>query len=262
MLHRWFIFVISIALPAVACAEPSTLPTFKLSGGLFISHLNTELQVNSRTIGRGTRLNLENLGLTQSTRVGRLDGYLRLFQRHRIQFGYFRFYRTVGAHLKNTIQVGNVTFPAGAGVDLTSDNRNYMLNYMYSFIQNDQLELAGSLGLHIMNITNAIRGTGGRLSQSSSVTGPMPMLGLNLDYHFSKRLLGSLQGQWFAIKYDGYTGVLQDYSLRLEYMFWDHAGIGVGYNAFNLGVSVDRGNFLGRLDWRYSGLQLFGTVAF
>ncbi|MDQ7011505.1 MAG: hypothetical protein Q9M29_06755 [Mariprofundaceae bacterium] len=100
-------------------------------------------------------------------------------------------------------------------------------------IQDDNLELAGTIGMHVIDLSTSIRSTGGLLNEASPVAGPLPAVGVSLDYHFTPDVHGSLQGQWFSLQANGFDGMLQDYRVTLEYMIRDHLGLGVGYNYFD-----------------------------
>lgn len=236
---------------------------FRVELGVFITQFNTDLQVNSKGFGLGTKLNLEDdLGLSSSSRVFRTDGYFRIAKRHRIEFAFFDFNRNASALLKRDIQFGNVFFPAGSGVISSFDLVTYKAGYMYSFVQADNLEIAASVGIHLLDLTAAVQTTGGRLQAEASAIAPLPVIGLTLEYSPIPRFHASIKGQWFALRAGDFKGVLQDYRVRFEYFFLKNTAIGIGYNYYNIGVTANKPKFIGRLDWRYSGLQLFGTFRF
>jgi hypothetical protein len=68
--------------------------------------------------------------------------------------------------------------------------------------------------------------------------------------------------QLFSLSIDEYDGRLQDYRIGLIWQPNKWAGVGLGYNRFDIDVDVDTSDFKGSLDWQYDGPQIFYTVAF
>jgi hypothetical protein len=245
-----------------AAEKSPELETVKLNLGAFIPFFNSELRVDSPTLGKGTNLDLEDrLGLDEEITEFRVDGYLRFFDRHRFQLGYYNISRSARAQLTNPIQFGDIIFPAIA-VSTDTDISIYEASYMFSFLQNDSLELAASLGAQILDIEASITGSGGLLRESAEAVGPIPVIGLDLIYRFSTDLSLTSRIQFFTLEVDKYDGTLIDFRAALEYMFLENFGLGVGYNFFGIDVEVDGSNFLGEVDYEFQGVQVFGVFRF
>jgi hypothetical protein len=69
-------------------------------------------------------------------------------------------------------------------------------------------------------------------------------------------------------QYDGFEGSLMENLLGLEYRPWDHLGFGVAYSGMAVRVagsadtSYPGADFVGRVDFQYSGLLLYGKMSF
>jgi hypothetical protein len=245
-----------------AAEKSPELETVKLNLGAFIPFFNSELRVDSPTLGRGTNLDLEDrLGLDEEITEFRVDGYLRFFDRHRLQLGYYNISRSARAQLTDPIQFGDTIFPAIA-VNTDTDISIYEASYMFSFLQNDSLELAASLGAQTLDIEASITGSGGLLRESADVVGPVPVIGLDLNYRFTQELFLVSRIQFFTYEFEEYDGTLIDFRAALEYMFFENFGLGIGYNYFDIDIDIDGSNFLGVVNYEFQGVQVFGVIRF
>jgi hypothetical protein len=261
ILSMMFCFISSDNLLA-AEKDVSELETVKLNLGAFIPFFNTELRVDSTTQGQGTDLDLEDrLGLDEEITEFRVDGYIRFFDRHRLQLGYYKLSRSAAAQLIPPFQFGDINFD-GVQVFTDTDVNIYEASYMYSFLQNDRLELAGTLGAQTVDIDVSITGNGGLVTEPASVVGPLPVIGLDLTYKFTSDLQLTSRVQFFTLEVDEYDGTLVDFRAALEYMFWENFGLGVGYNMFYIDVEVDGSRFLGDVDYKFQGVNVFGVLRF
>ena len=63
--------------------------------------------------------------------------------------------------------------------------------------------------------------------------------------------------QIFRLTYGDFSGSLDHASAKLEYGAFEHVGIGVGYDLFDLGLDVDRDRWNGDVSFRFSGPILY-----
>ena len=138
--------------------------------------------------------------------------------------------------------------------------------YEYAFMRGEHYELAGSVGLHDLTFNTALSAVGNTLNVSQSaratVNGPLPVIGVHYVYQFNPQLNLDALFQFFVLKFDQYSGNLQDYNLSLIYMPWKNFGIGAGWNQFVTDLDVSAPGFNGNLRWRYGGLRLFLRVSY
>jgi hypothetical protein len=246
-----------------AAEKDGELDKVKLNLGAFIPFFNSELRVDSRTLGQGTNLDLEDrLGLDENITEFRADGYFRFFDRHRLQLGYYKLSRSAAAQLIPSFQFGDIVFD-GLQVFTDTDVKIYEASYMYSFLQNERMEFAGTLGAQTVDIDMSINGTAGALAtEGASVVGPLPVIGLDLIYKFTPNLHFTTRGQFFTLEFEEYDGTLIDFRAALEYMFFENFGLGVGYNLFYCNVEIDGSKFLGDVDYKFQGVNVFGVLRF
>ena len=280
---RWFPPLIGIALllslivsPSAAddTATESPWEKFSFNGGLFLSRSETEVRFGS---GLGVEVNLEDaLGMETDTNVFRLESYWRFTEnrKHRADFSWFSLNRTASKEITDDITIkppneDEITIIAGTDVESKYDMDIFQLNYSYSFIQDDRLDLAGSVGLFIMPISLGLDVTGlvdEKVDQS--FTAPLPAVGLRMDLLIVPKWYFRSSMQLFYIEYEDYTGSLTSTRAAVEYNPWKHVGLGLGLDSLRMSVQADDSSSIpgldlrGNVDFGYIGLYLYGRVFF
>ena len=244
-------------------------PKFEFAVGGFVTNDDTNIQVNSATLGAGVNVNLEDaLGIDASSNTYRVDMLYRFGEtrRNEIEFHYFKNKRDGSKVLEEDIQVGDQIFPAGTGVNSDNSLTFYNLDYVYNFLLDDRVRLGGSVGVHTTGIKLNISESGGGKAESESVTAPLPMVGLRLDVVLAKHWRMKTNINLFYIEYDNYTGRLSDTFVGVEYVPWKHFGLGAGVNAINYYIEADGGSdftsFNGSFNYRLTGLMFYGKYFF
>jgi hypothetical protein len=190
----------------------------------------------------------DDLGLDRDLALARLDGYYRLGRKHRLQFGYFTFKRDAVRTIDRDIIFGDITFQLNAQIESEFKNSITQIGYMYSLRQTDRFEVAGTFGIHWMDVQSKLRGNtvGGVIETSSTdAAGPLPLIGIDIDYAFTPRLIASLRGMLRG---------------SLEYFFMNNLGVGLGVNRFDLDLTYSDNNRGADFTWGYDGLQLYLTA--
>jgi hypothetical protein len=238
--------------------------TLRIDIGYFLPKIDTNLRVDSPSLGVGTEIDAESdLGLEEDLSLGRIDGYFRLARRHRIQFANYRMNRDRTRTLERDIQFKDVNFPAGTSTTTNLSAEITELSYAYSFIERPDVELSGTIGVHQLQLDTRLRGSGGLFSESTA-KGPLPLIGLDLTYAYTSRLLLGARAQYFSLSAGDFDGRLRNLRLSAEY-YSDpkrNVGFGIGYNDFELEVDVKDTDFNGRFDWAYGGFQVYTIIGF
>jgi hypothetical protein len=251
-----------------AQAADGSLPWEKgsLSIGGFITNSSTDLQINSDSLGVGAVVDVEDaLGVSSDKSTWRLDGFWRFgnTRRHQIDFNYFDSRRSGNKVLDEQIQIGDEVFPINARVDTEFDLRFINVNYSYAFLQDNRVRLAAAIGLHTTSVELKLQEVGGSAKvEEESFTAPLPAVGLRGDVVLTERwrLRGGLDV--FYLSTGGYTGVLSDALLAVEWLPFKHLGFGAGLNAINIKVEADGDDdygldLNGELKFRFTGAMLY-----
>ena len=145
---------------------------FSISLGGFISESDTTVQINSKTLGAGAVLDLENaLGVEQSFKTYRIDAKYRFGEtrRHEVELHYFDSKRDGSKTLDRELVIGDERFPVGAGVNTEFELRFINVDYVYNFLMDDRVRLGVSAGLHTTGISLKVQEalTGGKVEEES-----------------------------------------------------------------------------------------------
>jgi len=248
---------------------------FRLNVGGFLPAIDSELIINSKTLGQGTRIDLEeDLGFDEDVSIVRLDGYWRFAKRHRLYFGYYGFDRDAIKTLEDQIRIADKLFDVGVSLYTNWEIDFLQASYAYSFIQTQKWELSGSFGVYYLDTAITLRGEGsisngqggwiiaGQVSEGESVGLPIPLFGLAAEYHITPKWRAKVGGRYFTLSIDEWSGSLLEASVNLEYLFHKNFGIGTGYTYFNVDVERDRETRISELDYTYNGVQIYGIWYF
>jgi len=242
---------------------------FAISVGGFVSESDTTLQLNSKTLGVGAVIDLENaLGVERSFQTYRIDARYRFGEtrRHEIEFHYFDSKRTGDRTLDRDLQIGDNFFPAGTGVTTEWELQFINFDYVYNFLMDDRVRVGVSAGLHTTGIGLKIQEAGGQKVQAEDFTAPLPMLGLRSEVLLAPRWRLKVDINFFYLEYDQFTGRLSDTYLGIEWLPWKNFGFGLGLNNVNYEVEADGdsqlGGINGNIEFQMTGLLIYGKYQF
>lgn len=245
---------------------------FIIDVGYFFLSTDMRVRVDGETTAQaGSDVDFDDtFGIGDFDRF-RVDGLWRIAPRHLIRAMYFQNNRHAIRSIERDVNFQDETFPLGATVDAHSELTVAQLSYEYAFLRRENYELAGSIGIHYvdMNLTldATIAAQGNQVSRTAdagaSTSAPLPVLGLRWMWRLPHDFYVSAQAQYFHIQFDPYKGSLTDLKASVVWQATDHLGIGVGYNDFGFRFDIDaRGDFDGRLRWNYGGAMAFATFMF
>ena len=257
---------LTITFPMLCYAEPPVdigKDKYSISIGFFLPAVDTNIRLDSGTLGRGTDIDLEDdLGFDTEQNTGRLDGYIRFAPKHRLGVGLFSMNRKASGIIDRTIQFGDRVFVVNTAINSAFKTKIILANYMYSFIQKPKLEAAVAVGVHYMKTEATLTTSGGTISSSAKADGPLPLIGLDLKYAASPKIHLGLLAQWFKVDAGDYDGSIQNINASVEYLVQKNIGIGVGYNRFSVDYNVNDSFFKGALRYSYGGPQIFASMRF
>jgi hypothetical protein len=265
--------VASAALGQAHAQERNPLESkFIVDAGWFFMSTDMRVRVDGETAEEvGSDVDYDDtFGIGDFDRF-RVEGSWRIAPRHLVRAMYFENNRSASRSLDRDVVFQGETFPIGVTVDASSDLTIAQLSYEYAFLRRDNYELAGSAGVHYVDMGLGLDATvtaqGGTASRSlnaeASTAAPMPVLGVRGLWRLPHNFYISAQVQYFYLEFDPYSGSLIDLKASLVWQLSDHVGLGVGYNDFGFRFDIDdRGDFDGRLRWDYGGAIAFATFMF
>jgi hypothetical protein len=256
---------------ALAEDSPNLLDdTFMASLGSFILDSTTTLRLDGAGGEVGTEFDWEeSFGGSDGSRF-RIDGAWRFADRHKVRGMWFNFSRTRSAVFEEEVEWGDATFPIGVTVAGDLEFDIYEIAYEYAFLRRENLELSGSIGLHLAQFTAGMSAqvdAGGdegtvEIGDEGDLNAPLPVIGGRAIWRIGGDFWLDAMVQFFALEYENVDGRLIDTRIGLLWQPKDWAGIGIGYNRFDIDVDVERNRFTGKLEWVYDGPQIFYNVSF
>lgn len=259
-----------------AAAQQSSLVddafTFSVGGYLL------QTDVKARLDGRAQRnpdidFN-KDLGIDNNSSRYRLDGLWRINQKHHLRFMYFDNKSTNRRTLSRDVQWGDTLYQAGATLDSETKFNIFELAYEYAFLHTPTYEVAGTIGVHYLDLKLGLSGTSTVLdsngnvlsrqfaSKTSSVPAPLPVFGVRGLWQVAPDVYVDGQAQYFRVTVDNIEGAVYDLRAGGTYMFSKNFGVGLGYNLFKTKVDVSKSSFNGRVELGYSGLMLYLTGSY
>ena len=237
-----------------------------MSVGGFVANLNTDVRIGTPSIG--TTIDPEDtLGLESSQTVVRVDAVWRFgdTRRHRLDFTWFDLSRDGTRNLTAEINVDGTVYPIGTVVDSKFDLAFYNVRYGYSFILDERVDLAASIGLHVTKLGLAVSAAGIGTA-GDAVTAPLPVVGFRLDVALTEKWYFRSSVEALYLKYGDFEGSITDVMVAGEYRAFKNFAVGAGINAVRLKFATegdDLGmNFRGDVKSNFVGLMLYGKVLF
>jgi hypothetical protein len=237
--------------------------------GSFILEADTTVRLDGEA-GAGSEVDWQrSFGGGDGTRF-RIDGAWRFADRHKLRGMWFNFSQRRSAQFDEEIDWGDVTFPVDVTVEGLYEFDIYELAYEYAFLRREDLELSGSIGLHLAEFKVGLSAevdTGGgsgtaEIGDEGKLNAPLPVIGGRAIWRISGNFWLDAMLQFFALEYENVDGRLIDTRIGVVWQPRDWGGIGIGYNRFDMDVDVHRSRFTGKLDWTYDGPQIFYSVSF
>ena len=241
--------------------------SFEVRIGAFFSSSDAGFEVKSSG-GAGASIDFEDvLGMSDSTTAFRAETSFSLGARHRLHFDLFSLSREGDRTLANDIQIGNVVFPAGAGVSSESDLRLYMLTYGYSLIQDEKIDFALTFGIHALQWSMDVDADLIDRHKAVDLFLPVPLPGIRFDAALTPDLWLRQRAEFIWIAVGDYSGLMADLSIRLEYSFGETFSVGLGFNSLQIRLKSEKDDapgigFEGEVEFSFSGLMLYVGTQF
>jgi hypothetical protein len=270
-----FVMFLILLGPGFAAEKSvSDLPWKKgyLNLGYFLADLDSGFRIGDDNIGVGVDMDVEKfLGLDTTDRAFRIDAGYRFgkTEKHKMEFSWFKFDREGQKFLGEVVDIppelGGGTIGPG-DVRATFNFDIIKLKYEYSLILDDRVDLNVGAGLFIMPVEFGLVGIIGGVGTSrleESITAPLPVFGLGVDFAFTPKWILRQQLDLFYIEIGNFQGSITSVNLALEYLPWKNVGFGLGVDGLDVEIEATKsdypgvGDFNGNLAFSYIGVQLY-----
>ena len=264
-MKTWAMVVcLAAAAPALADDAPIRGGTekFKLNLGTILNQNNTTLGIQGPQ-GRGIEFGLEGASGVQRDRWSTLaSGTWRFAPNHRVGFQSFSTRRSSSKTTDRDLVLDDQTIPAGTQLDTSSKAQFLVVNYQYSLIRDDRIELAAIAGIYGARFRYSFDSTSPPRDVSANSTAPLPMFGISLDTFITPRWTLSTFFEGLALKVGDVRGSVGYIGMSTDYMLTRHLGLGLGVNAVSIRADVAKDDWNGSFDWRSQSFFAYGQMRF
>ncbi len=259
------IVIVVLTACASAWAEEELPDRFMLRlGGYQIRDADTIVRLEENNQPGGAYIDSnKTLGSETTATVFRTDGLYRFNERHGIGLGWYALRFTGSKALDREIDWAGQIYPANTRVDSEIHFEIYKLDYQYSLFHNDKAELGATFGFNIMHISTSVVAQDINQSARRSVSAPLPIWGLFVDYKFTHRFSACYSYQFFSVNFQDKTkGSIQDFLFSLEYRLIRNIALGFAYNKFGMQLENKGDKATLNFDTNWNGWMLYGAAYF
>ena len=219
--------------------------------------------------GIGASIDFEDVFDLPGTKyTARLLGTARISEHRRyIDFGFVDINRSGSTVIDQDLTWGDYTFQAGGQMTAKFRSEFIYCAYRYDFLNVEKVHIAGSAGLSWTQLSASLIGEGnavgpngpiaGEFESKSSIGAPVPLIGLNVDWAITKRLILRSYSRVFGLNLSTVKGNVFESGLHLNWLFVRHFGLGVAYDKNEIRIKEFKtGDNKGKFDYRVTGLGL------
>lgn len=260
-------------VPAFAEDEDDRHPyfsnSFSLDVGLFMPRRQVELSVDG-PLGsiQGEDIDFdESFGLQKRDDLFAMNFAWRFGEKWELGAQFFESDGQRQAVLEEDVEWGEFVFGAGTGVAAGIDFTLFRTFFGRNFDSADHHDFGVGIGIHYLEIGAFIEGLAilngqqaGFRREAVKAEAPLPNVGAWYVRSLSDRWAMRLRLDWFSAKVGDYDGELINASAGLNYQLFDHVGLGVSYNYFELDVGVKKQGWRGEVKTIYDGVFIHASV--
>lgn len=236
----------------------------QLAFGLFLPSINSTAQVNAETGRIGTIINLETaFSLPESQNLFRMNGLFRFDNKHSIEGYYYALNRSGSNVSKDSLVFGDIIFRVNSSFNAFFNATLYGGKYRYSIFNGESVEAGFSAGLSFLDL-----GVGAEVTfQNQSASDEykdllfLPVLGFYNRVNIVDEIIFRSNVDMFALDIGKYDGVLFDFGVSMEYLFYKLFSAGLSYNVFSLNLNFNT-NQTGKILYSHKGFMFFGKLYF
>ncbi len=236
---------------------------FRLTAGLLSASSETELRLDADNGTPGTVVSAEDdLGLRDQSEMGDVELELRIRERHRLRFNYFRLDRSASQTIDRQIQFGDDVFDAGDLVDSRLDWREFSVTYGYTFLRHARYEIYGSFGVHLAEVRAVGEVDADDIGEEENQTFPIPAIGAGTLVRISDHFHCEARVDYLSVSYEDIDGTLLDLRGSVVYRFNRNLALGAAYVLTKREATSEDIGDSGFFDLHNDGPELFLRVTF
>ncbi len=252
-----------LSLPAEAQneAHPYLTEKFSLDIGMYFPERKVEMSIDGpiNSVAGGIEFE-KSFGLRKTDDIFSLNFGWRFGEKWTLGGQYFASSGERSKVLEEDVEWNDIIFGQGTGVVAGIDFQLIRTFFARQFKSGDRQEFGLGLGLHWLEIGAWIEGNAvingapaGFRRESVSARAPLPNIGAWYMYSISPKWALRARLDWLSAKVGEYDGTLINASAGLNYQIFEHAGVGLSYNLFDLDLNVNKRGWHGNVNTSYEG---------
>ncbi|HSC10594.1 MAG TPA: hypothetical protein VLC97_06435 [Rhodanobacteraceae bacterium] len=251
------------------------LDDISVSVGAFANNSSATLRADGAVLGSGTPLDFDrDLGQGGTKALPYFDVTWRPWEHHEFEFSYFSESNSQTSTLSRNIMFNGKEFIVGSRLASKFSVDAGSITYRYWAWTSDDAAFGIFGGLQWYSIsldvngTVGITGSDGGVTQTGSASAkvsstlPDPSLGLSYRYQMADWARLVADGGGFKIKVENVDATLYNARVGVEFYPWTNFGVVTQYTYNKIEADVERTNFLGNADIRFSGFQVLLKARF
>ena len=263
----------SLLLAAQAFADR---PGFGDTWTIMLGGMNqtANVEVSSTRTGRpDINLDLDDLGMDDNATTFRAGVNWQFADKWGTSLTYSSFSTDGRETASESGNFGDIEWEADATLSSDYDLDLYIWNLNWNFVNTERTNFGVAAGLHIADISMAIAFEATAIingqevvvdsgSESTSLTAPLPNIGLQIGHRFGENLYLSGRAGYFTLKVDDVDGELVTAQAGLEWRPAKHFGVGIGYQYLTIDFDEKESDRKNTLEIDSHGPVLFLALGF
>jgi hypothetical protein len=232
--------------------------------GLFFQTDITTLVRNDASNGTpGTLLSAEDtLGMVDRKKQGGLDLQFRLLDRHRIRASFYEQNRSGDVVLDQQVRFGDSIYAVNDRVVTQMDLRKLDLDYTYSFLRRERIELSAGLAIHLLQADGRLEAPTRFVRENLDVAGPFATLAFDGTWRFTKRFSLNAQGNYLKGHVSDVHGSYKALNADVQFRWRPNFAVGAGYSMTRFFLESEDPEESGLFRFNYKGPMAFVRVSF
>jgi hypothetical protein len=251
------------------------LDEVSISVGAFANNSSASLRADGSVLGSGTPVDFDrDLGQGGTKSLPYFDVTWRPWEHHEFELSYFSESNSQTRTLSRNIVFNGKEFIIGSQLGSKFSVDSGSLTYRYWAWTSDDAAFGIFGGLQWYSISLDVNGTVGVVGSDGGVTQtgsasakvsstlPDPSIGLSYRYQMADWARIVADGGGFKVNVENVDATLYNARIGVEFYPWTNFGVVTQYTYNKIEADVDRTNFLGNADIKFSGLQVLLKARF
>lgn len=248
--------------PKMSIASPIT-DRLAVRGLFFMPNITTEVRNDASNGTPGTLLSAEDtLAMADKKKQGGLDLQFRLLDRHRIRASFYELNRSGDVVLNQLVRFGDSTYIVNDRVLTKMDLRKLDLDYTYSFLRRERIELSAGLALHLLQAEGRLEAPARFVRENLDVAGPFATLAFDGTWRFTKRFSLNAQGNYLKGHVSDVHGSYKAWNTDVQFRWRPNFALGAGYSVTRFFLDSQDPTESGLFRFNYKGPLAFVRVSY